>query len=698
MAAAARMLEPILGTWDRAGAFQYLQRFHRFAEVCGCDTPTNRTEVKNAVLFATMDLDLDAFIAKQNVSIHALESLSRMECPVMEPDKSMQRVNESMAKRIIFASKRLRMHFSLTETITCRGCIKRKRCKWFRKLAEAEPRANVVDVTKVLFGLSQYCRYFLQSPEVYPPIAQDLSSPLELVEKLEAFVQDNQRCNYADIPIADQTTATRLLIDRAKKHLAISQKKREERLLSLPEWMRKSLVLTDNPKNLSNRQKQELLAQSDAKDNPSDWVKEGEEKNIKDAELTEIDDVRSIPLPKRFEFIEKPEDRQAVEQYSTVYKQYVTGVYRTKDATELNLDEVPEPVSTETKDMGGGYTIVDMLDPRNFESIPPEALDAIQVAPTALSGVHYYNTTSRIGQSSALFDKKVIQDMWASSSNFDPPFLRRIPFDAPRQRSGGSLPPSVVHALGEAYKQSRTPSSSSTTPVDPRLAVEDDLDATPPKERVQVGPVFGRFTKQSEFPKQDSVNNQEDDGDSEPQRIFDDPWADVPPRRKNAPATEDSFGNLPRHEHLQQEEELIDLPLRRSRDDNPFGDTQKRSKSLPPKEEILPRKIPRGSYDSLRRGLNDPAPKQKNFEFSRNAKGRGGLYFPGEELPKKKTDRVPGAESSSSFPEVPKARSRLRQAKLGSTRGLVREKEDESDSPVALQRMINKKLRERVTN
>jgi len=128
----AQLLQPILKTWDRSAAFLYLQRFHRFAETCGCRTPTNRTEVRKAVLFATMDLDLDTFLTKHNVPMRALEDLARMECPVMKPDRSMKKVNESAVKRIVYASKRLRAHLSLTETLTCRGCMKRKRCKSFR--------------------------------------------------------------------------------------------------------------------------------------------------------------------------------------------------------------------------------------------------------------------------------------------------------------------------------------------------------------------------------------------------------------------------------------------------------------------------------------------------------------------------------------------------------------------------------------
>ena len=57
------------------------------------------------------------------------------------PDKTMMdaQVPESAPKRIVFAGKVLRQHLSMTETQTCRSCIKRSRCRFFKMPPEAGP-------------------------------------------------------------------------------------------------------------------------------------------------------------------------------------------------------------------------------------------------------------------------------------------------------------------------------------------------------------------------------------------------------------------------------------------------------------------------------------------------------------------------------------------------------------------------------
>lgn len=479
-AVTTRILEPVLKAWERAEAFQYLQRFHRFAEICGCDTPTNRADVRRAIIHATMEFDLKTFIEKRNLNLTSLETISRMECPVMRPDKTMQKVHESMPKQILFSCKRLRLYFNLAETLTCRGCTKRKRCKWFRAVVDVEPAADVADVARVLFGLSQYCRYHLQNPEEYPPIAPDFSAPTDILENLEAFVQGNQDLLYPDIPRADDHTARQHMINSSKEKYAAFLKRREERILNLPDWMKESVTVINNNKNLSKRQRQELLAQADAKEKTDDWVAEGEETKFKDSDLVEIDDVRSMPLPKRFEYLDQREDNEK-KKYSMSFEQNVEK--KKKEEVEINLDNFQED-QEKMNATEGGYTIVDMLDPRNFESMPEAALDALNITRQGLSGVHYYNTTGRVGAPSSLFDKKVIQEMWSSSSNFDPPFLKRIPFDTPYQRSGGALPPSTLHALTDTFEQTRTVSSSSSD----EFVTKQEVD-----ERAV--PIFGQFTK-----------------------------------------------------------------------------------------------------------------------------------------------------------------------------------------------------------
>ena len=105
------------------------------------------------------------------------------------PDKTMidAQVPESAPKRIVFAGKVLRQHLSMTETQTCRSCIKRSRCRFFKMPPEAGPIRNDIRITshrlrspeagmtvgvkhigRVLLGMSQYARAHVQHPEQYP--------------------------------------------------------------------------------------------------------------------------------------------------------------------------------------------------------------------------------------------------------------------------------------------------------------------------------------------------------------------------------------------------------------------------------------------------------------------------------------------------------------------------------------------------
>jgi len=632
---------------------------------------------------------------------------------------------------------------------------------------------------KVLFGLSQYCRYFLQFPTIYPPIAEDFSAATTLLDLLEEHIKQNQQTNYEDIPLADTKTTRQLLYDDYGDKIRVRRDRRVNRILSLPHWMQDSMELEKIPRNFSARQRRAIFAEEDALENEESWVKEGEEKNVPQGELVEeIDDVRSIPLVRRFKEIEQPEENRPLERYSSVYGQYVKGVYAKKDGVEINLDEVPDAPSTPSTSSGqmGGYTIVDMLNPQNFENIPKEALDIIQVAPQALKGVHYYKIDMKTGGADTpftpLFDKKMVQDMWASSSNFNPPFIKKVPFDAPNRRSGGTLPPSALHALAEtiaernrtAEMSSNTPSSSSFTAVcregtrefresRPRAGdggeegMEKEEPPTPLLHSIVDAAIAARQNLHNEYASHGTTTSPSasstDRGirnmtpytpDTNPpadQEPFVDPFGKLsktltpkPDKNKNK---RDEFGELPvrtdrgNRESRDQDDitDITELPQRINPMDDPFStmreeDTPEVTTSHRSKKQEFssPARTPRGDFHSLRRGLDEPTKEKKPPAptFSRKASGskgkKGGLYFPGENLPpteaeirRQNADNEENTNStgSSVFPQVPKPRSRLRQAKLGSTRGLIREKEDEDDkSPVALQKMINKKLRERV--
>eukprot|EP00425_Heterocapsa_triquetra_P021647 CAMPEP_0195144316 /NCGR_PEP_ID=MMETSP0448-20130528/167836_1 /TAXON_ID=66468 /ORGANISM="Heterocapsa triquestra, Strain CCMP 448" /LENGTH=114 /DNA_ID=CAMNT_0040182783 /DNA_START=105 /DNA_END=446 /DNA_ORIENTATION=+ len=104
------------------------------------------------------------------------------------------RVAESAPKRIIFASKALRRHLSLTETQTCRGCLKRSRCRFFKAPAEEGDEAGVKHIGRVLFGMAQYARAHLERPETYPFYfsQENLASADRLLTALENHLAEER--------------------------------------------------------------------------------------------------------------------------------------------------------------------------------------------------------------------------------------------------------------------------------------------------------------------------------------------------------------------------------------------------------------------------------------------------------------------------------------------------------------------------
>jgi len=727
-----------------------------------------------------MDLDLETFIEKKGISVHALEEISRMECPIMKPDRTMKKVSESTTKRIALASKRLRMYFSLTETLTCRGCQKRRRCKWFRQASYPDPTASCVDVMKVLFGLSQYCRYYLQYPKDYPPIQQDFIAATTVLDSLQEHIEENQKQYYEDVPLADWKTARELLYDDAGKKLQRRKERYEERMLNLPPWMQDSMQIRKIPQNFSAKQKRALFGEIDAVDDDSQWLVEGEEKKLTNEELqqqvTELDDVRSIPMLRRFDHTEQKQEPQPLKRYSTMYGQYVNGVYNLgNDEIAINLNEVPEIPKDESFGQKGGYTIVDLLDPKNYSNIPKEALDVIQVSPQALQGVHYYDISSSMGEGSVpLFNREMIQEMWSSSDNFNPPFMKRIPFDTINRQSGRALPPSAVHALADIVKENNESHENHEANKAANSLLEENkekrdvpllqsiLDSRPMRaEEVQKNQEDDQETKTLSWradnrriraslrnleqnkpvrPAKDgivdpfgsiyreraaAIKELDNDGTelSNPD-LFEDPLTikkepDDPFAMRQGNQQKDYYDEDPftiRRESTDND----DIPHKKrvvqpSIEDDPFsfssGPTAQSNKS---KSVDKSKWINRGDFKSLRREFDQPIDEKSRkgapMQFSKHklddkSSNKGGLYFPGEDKPPRNKNMIMEDDTESAnppespFPEVPQVKSRLRQARLGSLRGLMKPEENEeedSKSPIALQKMINKKLRERV--
>lgn len=522
---------------SRDAAFGFIQRFSKFAEkTCGCTAISHRVHVRRAVFHAAKDVDLAPFVTHTlGGNALPLESIAKMPCPVQARDKTMVRVRvpESSAKRIIFAAKALRRHFSLSETQTCRGCEKRSRCKFFKTPHEEGIHADVGHVCRVLFGMAQYARAHLQRPDVFPMYfsAENIGSAGQLMDAIGDHLR-NARGHplYSDLGVADDATAREVLLRQAQKQMEKKQQVAEERLLSLPQWMRDTLQPLPGRGML--RKQRALLQQlgegaSEVNDgdgirpsqrrrfeddNKGEWAEEGAMPGeplvalaadpvplvappLKPGEgegpvnvLNER--VKDLPIPRRFRHVSPEVSRGAGPEFSSTLGGRVCGIYKIDGGGmghRIDLDAVADGATARDDvvgskeerfvEMQGGYSIVDFLKADSFGNVPKEALQYVSLSPRALEGVQRYDG----GDSAIQINPELLEKLWNRNpaGKDELPFLSRIPFDSGVGRSGGSAPISSLprHLLVSELEPIVPPpsrecssSSSSSTPV-----VESDM-------------------------------------------------------------------------------------------------------------------------------------------------------------------------------------------------------------------------------
>ncbi|CAK0910383.1 unnamed protein product [Prorocentrum cordatum] len=418
-----------------------------------------------------------------------------MECPVTVPDRTMAKIKvpESAPRRIIFASKALRKHFSLTETQTCRGCSKRSRCRFFKAPAQDDEVAGVKHIGRVLFGMSQYSRAHLQRPDAFPFYfsRENLESAEVLLRAVGGQLMAEDDAFYSgsplhsDIEVAEPETARELLLRDARRKLEKRQKRLEEKALSLPQWMRETLKPVPGP-GMTERQRALLreaqkLAGADSAsaeapsgaptEEPDEWMEEGatpgelagpllldpapmdarghrgdQESGQEDPggarPIIVVDGVKDLPVTERFQHLPPKAKERPVVRFSGDG----AGIYTVTDerATHrIDLDQVGGdidvvPEAGQDSILRGGYVVTDLLG-EGSENVPEEVLQYVSLPPRGLDGVQRYHS----GRPAKKIDPRLLEELWQrdAQGQAELPFLQRIPFDGPLGRSGGSLPP-----------------------------------------------------------------------------------------------------------------------------------------------------------------------------------------------------------------------------------------------------------------
>jgi len=492
---------------QRQLAFALMQEFARFAEACGCKSMGNRAEIRRSVFHATDRIDWKEFVEQrlQN-DLSAVESIARMECPVTLPDKTMMdaQVPESAPKRIVFAGKVLRQHLSMTETQTCRSCIKRSRCRFFKMPPEAGMTVGVKHIGRVLLGMSQYARAHVQHPEQYPWYftSGNLASATVLLNALEEqlVTAEGPGLTWNDVELADEGTAREVLLREAKRREERRHAAAEERFLSLPQWMRETLQPIPS-RGMTARQR-ELLAESgidmgDASaeapielgaSDEKDWVEEGAvpgqptgpmiadpapapmplqaaASDDSDRPLVDVGDAQELPVVQRFKHLPGKPSEAPVRQFNSMTGLETSGIFRRLGEFEghrIDLDEVGlqpeepgrwEEIRPEGGNSGkldevglklkGGYTISELVGANSFK----EAQHLLSLSPAGLEGVHHYNANI----SPKIVSREALEEIWSMGEERgvkdELPFLRRVAFDtAVPHSSGGSVTPERLAA------------------------------------------------------------------------------------------------------------------------------------------------------------------------------------------------------------------------------------------------------------
>ena len=196
-----------LANHHRNIAFGYMQIFFRFAsEICGCADPQDRVKLRKAVFHQTVGLKLKEFNTSDR---DQLTILARMECPVSLVS------DESSPSKVILASKVLRSHLSLNEATTCRGCSKRGKCSFVRKVVPTKVgKTSLGTVAKILFGISQICQKHLADPLKFPLVisSNEFEAAIDMTSALTEFLQPSATDRQlANLNKADEKAIRRII-------------------------------------------------------------------------------------------------------------------------------------------------------------------------------------------------------------------------------------------------------------------------------------------------------------------------------------------------------------------------------------------------------------------------------------------------------------------------------------------------------
>lgn len=427
-------------------AMGYTQIFSKFAmDVCGCDDPGNRIKLRKAVWLQTTGQRLTAFHSQAGVHVKAhLQTLAEMECAVqlLSKSSSVSR-DESSPSKIILASKLLRSHLDVNEATVCRGCSKRNRCPFVRKLVpNSKPKTSLGAVTKILYGVSQSCRLFLKDSDVYPFVltAEQVEAAAALTDTLGVYLGPTAaERQLQNVSVADRRAVKAIVAHQIKKNKLLDAQREKARKAGVPlNWVPEAVD--------ANAQKTAVKKGPKFDINSDEWIAEDKEEKLSKSNLvfsdssnpavlkstTNVDALSDIPIPRRPSQLRKEAGRT---------KKSMLREKAMIDLTPLNGRSKHEPE--------GGYMVGDK-----------------PVHPTG--GVEYIRAEFLKGKT-VLDNVSLASKLWDSASPgiVELKFLTRVPFqdkvpESPRRVTDASLAKvlSLKDGKEEQVQSPQTPNPS----------------------------------------------------------------------------------------------------------------------------------------------------------------------------------------------------------------------------------------------
>ena len=314
------------------------------------------------------------------------------------------------------ASKLLRAHLGISEATVCRGCSKRGRCPFARKIVPNNSmKTSLGAVSKILYGFSQSCRLYLKDPERYPLVisGEEMEAAVDLVEKLTQFLEPTAlERQLKNVPVAERKAVKAIVERKLKTKQAREEKRIFVKKSGMPSWMASQFIPDTGEKQQPKKKEFKFDLNSE------DWVPEEQREQLSKPNLvfsesppspslvrtTSLDRLEDAPIPQRFPNIKQAKFARSDKKLHVLQE-------------KINLEKVG--IKKSQPDPARGYVVGTAEPSGGVEYIKPQFLKG----KTVLDNV---SLASRVWESSS--SEKILKN------------IKRVPFHESPAKNGAVDP------------------------------------------------------------------------------------------------------------------------------------------------------------------------------------------------------------------------------------------------------------------